>query len=249
MLADCPRLRGHQELHGGIPGGLAVSAAKCRRSGKRGSHRSGHLLPTLRAGHPAPLWADRRRVRGNGRLRIRHAIDDEIAILIGHPPTSGHIGEVVAAAIFDVELAASGVNAGFDGHFRSGPLAGQTVNVKAYAERTSLLDISPHPCDSYLVIMGPQRTSADSGRSLPFRIERVYLFDIEMLKASLKAAGVGIGVAWPIRTGGRPSRRAPPRRPDPGNDEARRHRAAGVGAAPVVGGAAVDACRAGGRFA
>lgn len=134
-----------------------------------------------------------------GLLRIRHAIDDEIAILIGHTPTSGHIGEVVAAAIFDIELAVSGVNAGFDGHFRSGPLAGQTVNVKAYAERTNLLDISPHPCNWYMVLMGPPRASADKGRSLPFRIERVYLFDIETLKASLKAAGVGIGVASSVR--------------------------------------------------
>jgi hypothetical protein len=134
-----------------------------------------------------------------GLLRIRHAIDDEIAILIGHTPTAGHIGEVVAAAIFDIELAVSGVNAGFDGHFRSGPLAGQTVNVKAYAERTSLLDISPHPCDWYMVLMGPPRTSVDHGRSLPFTIERVFLFDIEALKAVLKIAGVGIGVASSVR--------------------------------------------------
>ena len=90
-----------------------------------------------------------------GFLRVRHAIDDEIATLIGQTPTPGHVGEVVAAAVFDIELAASGVNPGFDGHFRSGALAGKTVNVKAYAERTGLLDISPHACDWYLVLMGP----------------------------------------------------------------------------------------------
>ena len=52
-----------------------------------------------------------------GLLRVRHAIDDEIAKLIGQTPTPGHIGEVVAAAIFDIELEASGVNAGYDGTF------------------------------------------------------------------------------------------------------------------------------------
>jgi hypothetical protein len=134
-----------------------------------------------------------------GLLRVRHAIDDEIATLIGQTPTPGHVGEVVAAAIFDIELAASGVNAGFDGHFRGGPLAGQTVDVKAYAERTGLLDISPHPCDWYLALMGPPRASADRGRSLPFRIERVYVFDIEALKGALKISGVGIGVASSVR--------------------------------------------------
>ena len=128
-------------------------------------------------------------------LRVRHSIDDEIAALIGTTPTPGHIGEAVAAAVFDIELAASGVNPGFDGVFRSGPLAGRTVNVKAYAERTGLLDISPHPCDSYLVLMGPPRASSEKGRSLPFRVEQVFLFDIVALKASLVAAGVGVGIA------------------------------------------------------
>jgi hypothetical protein len=132
-------------------------------------------------------------------LRVRHAIDDEIAALIGTTPTPGHVGEAVAAAVFDIELAASGVNPGFDGVFRSGPLAGRTVNVKAYAERTGLLDISPHPCDWYLVLMGPPRASSEKGRSLPFRVEQVFLFDIVALRASLVAAGVGVGIASSVR--------------------------------------------------
>lgn len=40
-------------------------------------------------------------------LRVRHSIDDEIATLIWTTPTPGHIGEAVAAAVFDIELAAS----------------------------------------------------------------------------------------------------------------------------------------------
>src|SRR5690242_670590 len=85
---------------------------------------------------------DRALVALAGLLRVRHAIDDEVSKLIGQTPTAGHIGEVVAAAIFDIRLEISGVTAGYDGVLRSGPLIGQTVNVKAYAERTSLLDIS-----------------------------------------------------------------------------------------------------------
>ncbi len=132
-------------------------------------------------------------------LRVRHAIDDEIAVLIGTTPTPGHVGEAVAAAVFGIELASSGVNPGFDGIFRSGPLTGRTVNVKTYAERTGLLDISPHPCDWYLVLMGPPRASSEKGRSLPFRVEQVFLFDIGALRASLVAARVGVGVASSIR--------------------------------------------------
>ena len=132
-------------------------------------------------------------------LRARHSIDDEIATLIDQTATSGNIGEVVAASIFDIELAVSGVNPGYDGHFRSGWLAGSTVNVKAYAERTGILDISPHPCDWYLVLMGPPRASMEKGRSLPFRIAGMYLFDIQAVKAVLTAAGLRIGVASSVR--------------------------------------------------
>lgn len=134
-----------------------------------------------------------------GLLHQRRLIDDRIAALIRQAPTSGNIGEVVAGSIFDIELATSGTNPGFDGRFRSGPLAGSTVNVKAYAESTGLLDISPHPCDWYLVLMGPPRASVEKGRSLPFRIAGVFLFDIAVLRARLVAAGVGIGVATSVR--------------------------------------------------
>lgn len=134
-----------------------------------------------------------------GLLRIRHAIDDQIATLIGRPPTSGGIGEVVAAAIFDIELTPSGVTAGYDGRFASGPLTRQTVNVKAYAERSYGLDIGPHPCDWYLVLMGPPREFSHRGRPLPFRIASVHLFEAKQLLATLAAAGVGIGIATSVR--------------------------------------------------
>jgi hypothetical protein len=137
----------------------------------------------------------------SGLLRIRHAIDDEVARLIGRPPTTGGIGEVVAAAIFDIELAPTSVTAGFDGRFASGDLKGQTVNVKAYSQRDWMLDISPFDCDWYLVLMGPKRASADKGRALPFRIATVHLFDIRDLKATLEDRGVGVGIASSVRKG------------------------------------------------
>jgi hypothetical protein len=44
--------------------------------------------------------------------------------------TSGHLGEWIAVQVLDIELEVSAVSAGIDGHFRSGPLQGRTVNVK-----------------------------------------------------------------------------------------------------------------------
>jgi hypothetical protein len=43
--------------------------------------------------------------------------------------TVGDIGEWIAAKVFDIELAATANNTAFDGHFTTGSLAGQTVNV------------------------------------------------------------------------------------------------------------------------
>ena len=40
-------------------------------------------------------------------LRARNAIDAELAELTGRPMTSGHLGEWIAAQIFDIELEAS----------------------------------------------------------------------------------------------------------------------------------------------
>ena len=73
-------------------------------------------------------------------LRERNAIDAELARLIQRPMTSGHLGEWIAAQVFDIELEASAVAAGIDGRFRSGPLQGRTVNIKWYLKREGLLD-------------------------------------------------------------------------------------------------------------
>ncbi|BCL12789.1 hypothetical protein [Micromonospora sagamiensis] len=85
-------------------------------------------------------------------LRAREELDDRITALIGRPAHPGNIGEFIAARVFDIELACTAVQAGYDGVFRSGPLAGRTVNVKNYGDALSGLDISSHPCDHYLVL-------------------------------------------------------------------------------------------------
>ena len=96
-------------------------------------------------------------------LHERNAIDAEIAALMHRPMTSGHLGEWIASEIFDIELEPSAVAAGFDGSFRSGPLHGQTVNIKWYLKREGLLDTSESVrLDYYLVLAGPRSAAASS---------------------------------------------------------------------------------------
>jgi hypothetical protein len=132
-------------------------------------------------------------------IRKRNEIDLEMAELLGRPATAGNLGEFIAAAIFDIELAATGVNPGHDGVFRSGPLAGKTVNVKLYSEDAGLLDVGPYASDYYLVLTGPKPTAGPGPRSLPRRIDAVYLFDMEALRQGLTARRVGIGIATSVR--------------------------------------------------
>jgi hypothetical protein len=63
-------------------------------------------------------------------LRERNAIDEEIAAITHRPMTSGHLGEWIAAQIFDIQLEQSAVAAGIDGIFRSGPLQGRAVSLR-----------------------------------------------------------------------------------------------------------------------
>jgi hypothetical protein len=110
--------------------------------------------------------------------------------------TSGHLGEWIAAQVFDIELEASAVAAGIDGHFRSGPLRGRTVNVKWYLKREGLLDTSETAAlDYYLVLTGPPSAAASSrGTDRPWRIEAVFLFDARQLRAQQIMRGVASSV-------------------------------------------------------
>ncbi len=88
-------------------------------------------------------------------VQIKNDADAAIAALIGRPSASGNIGEFVAARVFTIQLMTSGSHPGHDGVFTAGFLAGKTVNIKTYSRHESVLDISSHPCDYYLVLTGP----------------------------------------------------------------------------------------------
>ena len=130
-------------------------------------------------------------------LYARNAIDAEIGTLMHRPMTSGHLGEWIASEIFDIELEPSAVAAGIDGNFRSGPLQGQTVNIKWYLKREGLLDTSESVrLDYYLVLAGPVSAAASSrGSTRPWCIEAVFLFDARQLRAEQVERGVKRGVA------------------------------------------------------
>jgi hypothetical protein len=139
-------------------------------------------------------------------LRQRAVVDHQIANLIRYPAHPGHIGEYIAAAVFDIELNPLANHAAHDGHFRSAPLKGKSVNIKLYSKQTSLLDViasdvpSDHP-DYYLVMVGPNGMSLTSkGTSAPVSIDSVYLFDAHELLTTLTGYGVKLGVATSVRS-------------------------------------------------
>ena len=134
-------------------------------------------------------------------LSERNAIDDTIAAIIDRPMTAGHLGEWIAAQVFDIELERSASTAAIDGRFRTGPLQGQTVNVKWYLKQEGLVDISESQVlDYYLVLAGPRSALLTSrGGTRPWRIDHVYLFHAPTLLAEQRSRGVKAGVAASVR--------------------------------------------------
>jgi hypothetical protein len=134
-------------------------------------------------------------------LEERNRIDGQIAEVINRPMTSGHLGEWIAAQIFDIELESTATATAVDGRFRSGPLEGRTVNVKWYLQREGVLDMTAaETLDEYLVMTGPVSAAASSrGRTRPWRIDAVYLFDAQALRADLLDRGRQAGTASSIR--------------------------------------------------
>ncbi|SDE07460.1 hypothetical protein [Glycomyces harbinensis] len=133
-------------------------------------------------------------------LRHRNDIDARIADIVGRPVASGHLSDWIAAAIFDIELE-PGANKAVDGRFRSGPLAGRTVNVKHYTRNQGLLDMTDaEELDYYLVMTGPRGAAAGSaGAHRHWSIDHVYLFDAQELYADLLDHMRRIGVATSLR--------------------------------------------------
>lgn len=127
-------------------------------------------------------------------IKQRNAVDKDISEIIGRPAERGHIGEFVAAEIFDIELHESATHKGSDGIFRRGRLAGCTVNIKSYGKREGVLDMKREdPPEFYLALTGPKTTAASSrGTSRAWVISSVFLFNHNELVNQLR---VKIGVA------------------------------------------------------
>ena len=131
-----------------------------------------------------------------GLLAARNRIDAEIGALIERPMTAGHLGEWLAARVFDIELEPSATAAGIDGHFRSGPLGGSSVNIKWYLKLEGLLDMTDPGPDVYLVLAGPRAVASSSrGQLRPWCVDAVYLFDGPVLLETQRARGVRTGTA------------------------------------------------------
>jgi hypothetical protein len=97
-------------------------------------------------------------------IRQRNEVATKITRIIGRPALIGHIGEWIAAKIFNIQLEQSAVNKGFDGSFRSGPLINKTVNVKYYATHDRLLDIRSNALPDYFLVMAGPRPKTLSSR-------------------------------------------------------------------------------------
>jgi hypothetical protein len=136
-------------------------------------------------------------------LRRHNAIGDEIAGIIGRPAERGHVGEYIAAYVFDIHLEHSARKRARDGVFRVGALAGHTVNVKWYGKQEGVLDLhARRPPDYYLALTGPVGSIASSrGATRPWVIQSVYLFDAQRLLADLRARGVKIRTGSSVRQG------------------------------------------------
>jgi hypothetical protein len=136
-----------------------------------------------------------------GLIRVKNTADQAIAGLVGRPCQIGHVGEWIAARVFDIELHASAVTAASDGVFRSGPLTGRSVNIKWYGREEALLDVHTEAGpEVYLVMTGPRSVALSSrGAVRPWVISSVYLFEHGWLVDDLRGRGLKLGVASSVR--------------------------------------------------
>lgn len=131
-------------------------------------------------------------------VKTRNHIEARIAEIIGREGDKGNFGEFIAARIFNIELAKSGRQKGYDGCFRDGPLAGSKVEIKFYPKQQRSLDINPDAWpDYFLVLVGPRKFGS---AARPWRIESIFLFETRTLKRKLAQREVKIGRATSVVT-------------------------------------------------
>ncbi len=138
-------------------------------------------------------------------LKQRTAIDREIAAILNRPVHSGHFGEYVASAIFDIEPSLAANQKNYDGHFRTGSLAKRTVNVTYRTRHRGMLNLGTstdprdHP-DFYLAAEGPRiPMGSTKGTHAPLCVEEVYLFESQQLLMALEAHGIRPGAPTSVR--------------------------------------------------
>ncbi|MCB7129428.1 MAG: hypothetical protein J3T61_07815 [Candidatus Brocadiales bacterium] len=133
-------------------------------------------------------------------IHERNGIARRITDIIGRPAQIGHVGEFIASRVFDIKLEESAIAKGIDGVFRSGALAGKTVNVKFYAKFESILAVCEDGGpDYYLVLTGPRTKAMTSrGEARLWHIDFVFLFNEPILLQHLQDRGVVIGVATSV---------------------------------------------------
>lgn len=138
-----------------------------------------------------------------GLLKQYNLIGNQIAAIIGRPAQIGHVGEFIAAQIFDIVLEPAANAKAIDGKFQTGSLTGHTVNIKWYAKQENCLDITPTALpDYYLVFTGPKSPTMTSlSGSRPWLIQAVYLFEARQLVAALRKQGANIGIATSVKAG------------------------------------------------
>ncbi len=134
-------------------------------------------------------------------IKKRNLLEREITALIGRPAGIGHIGEYIASKVFNITLEESASRKSIDGHFETEPLKGRTVNIKWYAFREGILDITPEFLpDYYLVLTGSKSSMMNSrGRVRPWTIDGVFLFEAQSLVDELRTGRVKIGIATSVR--------------------------------------------------
>jgi len=134
-------------------------------------------------------------------VKRHNATGEAITRIVNRPANRGSTGEYIASQVLGIELHKSAATKGTDGYFTTGPLNGSSVNIKWYAEHQGLLDINPAPLPAhyYLVMAGP-KAAADSsqGKSAPWIVKYVFLFERDTLLEALRKRGVKIGVATSV---------------------------------------------------
>ncbi len=128
----------------------------------------------------------------------RNAVDAQISAIIERPALTGHVGEYIACAIFDIVPHASATDKGSDGVFKQPALMNKRVNIKFYPKRENLLDVNTtdSPPDYYLVLAGPKSAAASSkGATRPWTIASVHLFAHDRILRLLRSKELHIGVA------------------------------------------------------